>query len=461
MGATKRRHSLSTRILAVFLGVILLILLSITVVFNILVNRYVSQTATAQLSAVVASHTPSGTVNAGTGTEIPDITGTVPGAFNIRPAVFMLDPAYVATTPGNATHAEQAAAQAIAAWMKAEAMPLGNADNLVVGSDDGSFYVSIRAAATGPRYLVFYVDVTGIVNFAGSVNLLLTVIMLAAVVAAVVATVLITRRLTRPLADLTGFARRIGAGDFTPSTVQFHDQEFAALAESMNHAAAQLESYDKDQKTFFQNASHELRTPLMSITCYAEGIACGLMDPGQASTTILAETTRLTGMVEDLLSVSRIDAITSQTTLAVCDAGAILAAAVDEQRWMAEERGVAVALTGADAPAMLMGDDKTLHRAFSNLMSNAVRYARTRIDVTLERRDAEVVVTVADDGPGIGPADLPHVFERFYKGTGGDHGIGLAIVKSVADQHGGWVEATSGEPGARFRMGLPLGEAVS
>jgi len=449
-------HSLRTRILTVFLGVILIILISITVIFNVLVNRYVSSTATAQLSAVVAGHTTAGGPQDGTSVEIPDVSGAVPSVLNIRPAVFLLDSNYVATTPVNASSADQQTAQTIAALLKARDFPLAAIDNFRVSSDVGSYYISCRPVGTSTHYLVFYVDLTGIVNFAGSVNLLLIVIMLAAVVAAVVATVLITRRLTRPLADLTKFSRRIGSGDFTACTEEFHDREFATLAESMNHAARQLESYDKDQKTFFQNASHELRTPLMSITCYAEGIACGLMDPGEASQTILNETTRLSGMVEDLLSISRIDSITNEQKTVMCNLTEIVETAVEEQRWVAEERGLNLVVTLPGTPLVMAGNDKTLHRAFSNLMSNAVRYAVSRIAVTLERQGPDAVITVADDGPGVDPQDLPHIFERFYMGANGHHGIGLAIVKSVVDQHGGAIQVRSDAAGACFRLSLPV-----
>ncbi|MCL2316864.1 MAG: HAMP domain-containing histidine kinase, partial [Actinomycetia bacterium] len=245
--------------------------------------------------------------------------------------------------------------------------------------------------------------------------------------------------------------------DFRASPHEFRDREFATLADSMNHAARQLDSYDKDQKTFFQNASHELRTPLTSITCYAEGISCGIMEPVAASQTILVETARLTGMVEDLLAVSRLDSLGGERKTVTCDLAVLLNAAADEQRTVASERGIAIVPAEVEAPVVIAGDDVALHQAFANLLSNAIRHARSQVVLGCEDEGGDAVVTVSDDGTGIGPDDLPHIFERFYKGPGGSHGIGLAIVKSVAEYHGGRVEVASGETGATFRLVLPGG----
>ena len=441
--------SLRTRILTVFLGTIIAVCLTITVVFNTLVNRYVSSTATAQLSTVVAGFT---TITTGEGepkVELPDVSQAAPSPLNTRPAVFLLTPDFTAITPSDKTTASQ-----LAELLRQKNLDLTDVHNLLVTSPNGSYYISCVPA--GPAgHFVFYIDVTGIVNFAANVNFLLIVIMLAAVVIAILATTIITRRMTRPLADLTEFSERLGAGNFAPCVEEFHDREFATLADSMNQAAYQLDSYDKDQKTFFQNASHELRTPLMSITCYAEGIVYGIMDPQQAGRTILSETGRLSELVEDLLTISRIDSIAGEQRLVQCDVKQILALATEEQRRMAEERGLTVTSTADDHPVVLQGNDRTLHRAFSNLLSNAVRYATSRITVSCHKEAGHVVVGVEDDGGGIAPEDLPHIFERFYQGDGGHHGIGLSIVKSVVDQHGGGIDVRSDPSGTSFRLTFP------
>ena len=455
-----RTRSLGARLRIVFVCVILVVLVTVTVVFNIVVNRYVSAAATAQLAAVVAQHEQRVSVQNPAAGEIPNVSGIERSPFDTGPAVFVLAADYTVSTPQNASSSDQATAQALAHWLQTSGLTLSDVQNRRVTSSSGSFYVSCVPSETGANF-VFYVDVTGIVNFAGDVNRLLIVIMLGAVVVAGVASVLITRRMTRPLVELTAFSQRIGLGDFTALAKGFPDREFSILADSMNRAARQLGAYDKDQKTFFQNVSHEFRTPLTSITCYAEGIACGIMDPKPASQTILSEAHRLGAMVEDLLSLSRIDSIARKSTSVVCDIPQILTAAAADQQSRATERGLRFVFTLDETPMVLQGNDVALQQAFSNLISNATRYATHEIALACRRQGDDVVVTVADDGPGIDRDDLPHIFERFYKGKGGSHGIGLAIVKSAVEAHDGQIEVCTGESGTTFRLTIPASRTGS
>jgi len=458
--ARRQLMSMRSRLLLVLTSVILAVFISIIVIFNVLVSNYISSTSTSQLSTVSMNRNPD-TGQPETIAPIPDLSQASPGQLNIRPAVFMVDSSFTTTMSKSATTAEVVTSQRIADYMRVSGVQLANTVNRLVNTDAGSYYIRCvpdeeNADYTGySEYLVYYVDVTGIMNFASRMNFFLVLIMLAAVAITFGATIVVAQRMTRPLASLTSFSQRIGKGDFTPCKETFHDQELALLANSMNHTAGQLESYDKEQKTFFQNASHELRTPLMSITCYAEGIAYGIMDPAAASKTILSETDRLSGMVEDLLSVSRIDNITNEQNMVACDVREILASVADEQRSLAAEKNLTFTLDFADKLPAIPGNDKTLHRAFSNLLSNAVRYASSEIVLSCTGDNAAVRVEISDDGPGIGPDDLPHIFERFYKGPGGNHGIGLSIVKSVAEQHHGQIQVRSSGGTTVFTMTLP------
>jgi two-component system, OmpR family, sensor histidine kinase CssS len=220
----------------------------------------------------------------------------------------------------------------------------------------------------------------------------------------------------------------------------------------MNTAAAQLDSYDREQKTFFQNVSHELRTPLQSIRCSAEGIEHGILEQRQASRIIIAETDRLSDMVEDLLYLSRIDSISLSDERSECDLREIISNCAERQRGVAMERGLKYVFNFAPHPVHFYCVEKHLSRAFSNLISNAIRYAEKVITLTCHQDGKEIIVTVKDDGPGIPEKDLPFIFDRFYSGKGGKHGIGLAIVKTVIEQHYGTIKVKSDTIGSTFTV---------
>lgn len=303
-------------------------------------------------------------------------------------------------------------------------------------------------------YLVYYIDMTAITSFSERINIVLLAVMaVAGIVAAAIAT-LLSGRIAKPVRELTRFAVRIGQGDFSKSTLDYQDTELSELAGSMNKAAAQLEAYDSEQKTFFQNVSHELRTPLQSIKCNAEGIEHGILDQIKSSRVIISETDRLSEMVEDLLYLSRIDNLTVSGQFEECDLRELLSNCAERQRGLATERDIQFDFAFDDQPVNIYCDEKRMSRAFSNLISNAIRYAKSKIILSCHRKDDKIIISVVDDGEGIAIEDFPHIFDRFYKGNGGKHGIGLSIVKSVIEQHKGKIEVKSSGMGASFTIVL-------
>lgn len=305
-------------------------------------------------------------------------------------------------------------------------------------------------------YLVSYIDMTTISNFTSRINTLLLVVMGLAVIFAAVIAAFLSGVIAKPIRELTRFAGRIGKGDFSKNNMTYHELELAELAESMNTAAGRLDSYDREQKTFFQNVSHELRTPLQSIRCSAEGIEHGILEQQTASKVIITETDRLSEMVEDLLYLSRIDNISRDDLATECDLREILSNCAERQRGVAAERGLQLTFNFDPQPVNYLCPDKHLSRAFTNLISNAIRYARTTITLSCRKSGDEVIIEVIDDGPGIDEKDLPFIFNRFYKGKEGKHGIGLAIVKTVVEQHKGSITVKSDSNGSAFTITLPL-----
>ena len=132
----------------------------------------------------------------------------------------------------------------------------------------------------------------------------------------------------------------------------------------------------------------------------------------------------------------------------------ILSLCVSEQSAEAKNRGLSFSFDFDEEPVLLAIREQDAQRLFGNLISNAVRYANKEIRLSCHRKEKTANISVADDGPGIRPEDLPHVFERFYKGNDGKHGIGLAIAHSVAEAYGGIINARN-ENGAVFEVTFP------
>jgi two-component system, OmpR family, sensor kinase len=288
---------------------------------------------------------------------------------------------------------------------------------------------------------------------------------LAGTMLALLGGLVVGRRAMAPIAALTAGAREIAEtrdpGRTLPKSRA--DDEVAELGRTLQDMLDGLESSRTEtedalarQRQFVADASHELRTPLTSILANLELLAEVLDgEQGEAARSALRSSRRMRRLVGDLLLLARADA---NRTLprAPTDIGQVV---VD----VAAELGPVAAghhLTIETRPALVEGSRDELHRMVLNLMENAVRHTppRSRVHAAIARRDGEVVLTVEDDGPGVPEELRERVFERFVRGdgdSGSSSGLGLSIVRAVAESHGGTVTLEAGDPGARFVVRLP------
>ena len=217
-----------------------------------------------------------------------------------------------------------------------------------------------------------------------------------------------------------------------------------------------IEKEAERQQTFFQNASHELKTPLMAIQGYAEGIQAGVMDTASAAEVILAESDRMTELVDELLDISKIDMGRQPLTLSEMDVRELLYDSIRAVEPTVVSSGITIVPDFPEEPVMLSCDDTRLRRAVTNILSNGVRYARSELRLTCRADKRHVTIRIQDDGDGIAEADLPHIFDRFYMGKSGKSGIGLALTKEIIHLHKGTIRAYNGETGAVFEITLPV-----
>lgn len=241
----------------------------------------------------------------------------------------------------------------------------------------------------------------------------------------------------------------------------------AALNRLLEHVAAALTARQASEnrvRQFVADASHELRTPLASIRGYSEltrrtGHALP-EDITTALSRIESESIRMTALVEELLLLARLDE-GSELRSEPVDLAALAGDAVADARASAPDH--TWLLAPGEGETTVMGDAPRLQQAVSNLLANARVHTPegTTVTTTLDREGDRIVVTVADDGPGIPVALLPNLFERFVRGDGsrsraaGSTGLGLAITRAIVEAHGGSIAVTS-EPGnTRFTLTLP------
>ncbi len=443
----KRRWHIRTRILVTLIGLTCVILLSVALAFNLSVHSYIRSRVTTQLHSVSESVSEFREKGEKHGEKRFDehadrVTGT-------RGSAVVLN---ADGTVSSALHGE--AAGAISEYFRSR--ELGPIDYRVVRLDSGSYALSVSPdPMQAGAYLVSYVDVTALTALTNRVNLVLLLIILGAIVLSVLLSGRIARSFAEPVQSLSEFAQAIGDGDLEPRQTAFRDVELQQLSESMNRMAAGLREAEHRQETFFQNVSHELRTPLTSIRGNAEGIVCGVMEPSAAGRVILTESDRLGGMVDEILYLSRMGRGRPEDAPEPIDLREVLSLCVSEQRLEAENRGLHFDFDFDEAPVMLPVREQDAQRLCGNLISNAIRYAKHRIRLTCRAEDGAIHIAVADDGPGIAPEDLPHVFERFYKGADGRHGIGLAIAQAVARTYGGALTARN-DAGAVFEATFPI-----
>lgn len=278
---------------------------------------------------------------------------------------------------------------------------------------------------------------------------------------------LTTTRVSARVGAVADASQRIAAGDLT-ARVAVADRtypELARLDQALNTMAENLERSRDAERAFLLSISHDLRTPLTSIRGYSEAIADGAVsDLPHAAGIVVSEAGRLERLIGDLLDLARLRTRQFSFDLVPVDLGDVVRTGAQAFRYEFDSAGVELEMAIGDAPIEIIGDPHRIGQILANLIENALKFAARRVVVGLEVEEQTVLLTVSDDGPGITPEDLPHVFERLYTnardvarsvGTG----LGLAIVTELAPAMGAAVSVDSplsDAGGTRFSVRLPI-----
>jgi two-component system, OmpR family, sensor kinase len=284
----------------------------------------------------------------------------------------------------------------------------------------------------------------------------------------------VLRRGLRPIETMAEQADRITAGDLTDRVTPHHPgSEVGRLGTALNDMLARIEAgvqereaSQQQMRRFFTDASHELRTPLASLRAnaelYQQGALRGPDEVDEVMDRIVLETRRMGRLVDDMLRLARLGQHPGQSAEPV-DMTAVVAGCAERARIADPARSWRVRI--ADRLAMV-GDEELLRRAVDNLLMNVLVHtpADAAGAISAYETGGQVVVDVSDDGPGVPPDQLPHVFERFYRGGARSRrpgsGLGLAIAAEIASAHGGLAHAAPGGSqvprGLRITLSLPV-----
>ncbi len=273
---------------------------------------------------------------------------------------------------------------------------------------------------------------------------------------------LLAIRLAGPLNDIARAARRIARGEYHARVRRSGPDELTSLADSFNQMAETLEQQERMRRDFIVNAAHELSTPLTNLQGYLEALRDGVIAPStQQFQSLHEEVDRLVRLSQSLNTLAQ-DSSPSGSALETIDLVPAIRAAVGLARPTFDAKAIRVQLHLPDRlPARAMPDQ--LAQVLANLLQNASRYTSNggMVTVAAEARRSDVLVSVSNTGDGIPEADLPHIFERFYRveksrdRAHGGAGIGLAIVKQLVEASGGRVGAESNAGVTRFWFSLP------
>src|SRR5215211_4468089 len=353
-------------------------------------------------------------------------------------------------------------------------------DHLVVGAEElavarlQSGYSARSGVMTdGEEYRIVAVPITDLGNYAlvlgrplektneilSSLWLVLIIFGAAGVIIAAVVGAYVARSSLRPVRELSAAVEHVTVTkELTPITINATAGDIAVLAESFNQMLSSLASSRERQARLIADAGHELRTPLTSLRTNIELLAAdassGMLkhqDRIDILADVKAQLVEFTDLIGDLVQLARDETASSPEPL---DFRNVVNSALDRVRLRAHGLLFDVELN----PFYVVGDFDSLERAITNLLDNAVKWSPLRGTVRVQLEGDRL--RVADQGPGIAEADMPFIFDRFYRGdtarqTPGT-GLGLSIVAQTITQHGGWIRAgRSAQGGAEFTVQLP------
>ncbi|MCR5296469.1 MAG: HAMP domain-containing histidine kinase [Clostridiales bacterium] len=280
---------------------------------------------------------------------------------------------------------------------------------------------------------------------------------------------LFIRSAMKPLNKLTEAAGAIAEGDFSPRLDEKRgDRKMRQVNEAFNTMTRKLENLEESRREFVSNVSHELHTPITSIRGFAEGMADGVIPPEEHPKylrLVADESTRLSGLVDDLLALSRLERDDVKPDYSVFDINEMLRRAIIRRMEDLDRKNIDVSCDPEVDPCPVRADSDRIEQVVINLLDNAIKFTPEGGKITLSSRvrNGKAEVTVRDNGAGIAPEDREKVFDRFFTAdrahtSGKGTGLGLSICQRIMEMHGQTIRLLDTDEGAAFRFTLEAAE---
>ena len=280
-----------------------------------------------------------------------------------------------------------------------------------------------------------------------------------------IVTFLFVRRRMKPLKQLETAAATIAEGDFSVQVDEKKgDRELRELSGAFNTMTRKLQGVEENRREFVANVSHELRSPITSIRGFAEGMADGVIPAGEQPKylrLVANESKRLSGLIDDLLALSRLERDDAKPEMTVFDVNEMLRRAVIRRMNDLEAKRIDVGCEFEEERCEVRADSDRIEQVVINLLDNAIKFTPEGGKITLESaaKDGIAEITVRDSGCGVPPEDREKIFDRFFTAdrahtAGKGTGLGLSICKRIMEMHGQSIRLLDTDEGAAFRFTL-------
>ncbi len=319
--------------------------------------------------------------------------------------------------------------------------------------------------------IIMYSPIIGITQTMTKVKNLFIYSAVVSILFSAVVVYFFSRYLTGPLQEMNRVAKQLASGNLAERVSVKQGDEIGDLGMAFNHMASEIQKNEKVRRDFLADVSHELRSPLTSIQGFVEAMIDGKDKTPEQRQKYLGiihdESLRLARLVNELLDLSKIESGTVEIAREPVDMTEIVQDVITKAKAVVNDKKIKLYRENPGRSVMVMGNRDRLGQVMTNLLANACRFAPSgsEIGVIISENAADVKVTVRDEGEGIPEAELPYIWERFYKvdkarsrGQGGT-GLGLAIVKHIIQSLGGRVFASSSNT-SRTEIGFILPKAA-